>query len=228
MKLSIMLIVLSMLVGCGEQLSTTAGSHSNPIPNSKDVIIHAVATVDLTSVQSVSGRSAITGATSQATSTIGMSVVNNNSSIMTLGSWTNPIAQTATDSTTKIDFGNVTIATLFDNNLNVCNSNPSPHKCNTAGFAAFMVTNAGLVNGTDSSQIMPIDVSSPITVLTALSTTSPGLFLYSYTIAGNKNNVKLADFGAASNYTFDVQGDFSNVGSGTYTGTMTIVFFLAN
>lgn len=232
MKLTLYVLTLLILVGCG--CSDGTGVYNNvPKPNTsrpepvfQDVIIHATAQITLTTTQKPS--QVAIGAIVEGSGTVNVSVTNNASQTMTLGSWTNPSAQTPTSGTTLIDFGNATVASLFDNNLNVCPSNPAPHKCTTAGFAAYMSTNAGLVNGSDASQIMPIEMSGPLTTLTALATTSPGLFLETISITSGHNTVKLSDFGAAANTTFDVQGDFVNAGAGTYTGTINVVFFLAN
>lgn len=155
---------------------------------------------------------------------VNVSVVDNVSATMTLSPWTNPGAQTPTSATTLIPFGNISVATLFDNDLNHCPANPSNH-CNTAGFSAFMQTQAGLLNTVDATEVMPIQMSGPLTALTALGIASPGLFLQSIAVPASKHTVKLSDFAAPS---FPVDGDFSSVGSGTYTGIITIVYFIAN
>lgn len=167
----------------------------------------------------------ITNPQVEASSNVSISVVNNATATMTLSPWSNPGAQTPTQNTTTIQLGSIGVATLFDNDLNHCPANANNH-CNTAGFAAYMQTTAGLVNTVDATEVMPILLSGPLTVLTALSTTSPGLFLQSISVAANKHTVKLTDFSPVPSY--PVYGDFSLVGAGTYNGTLTIVYFIAN
>lgn len=223
--INLIIIILSWFV-------TTACSqvaNKTPYIEMSSVIVKATSTVDIQMLGGVERgelhQEAIVNAQSEATGSISMSVTDNATATMTLSPWTNPGAVTPTAAITALLLGNVGVASLFDNDLNHCPANANNH-CNTAGFAVFMVTTAGLVNSVDNSQIMPISMSGPLTALTVLGTASPGLFLQSLAVAASKHTVQLTDFTPAP--LFPVDGNFSSVGAGTYTGTLTVVYFIAN
>jgi hypothetical protein len=121
------------------------------------------------------------------------------------------------------DFGFLRVAVLKDNNINVCGDNGHTH-CGTALIRAYTLgtDGAGLWNSADhygapisagQTQLLPVGLSILDSAILQDATISP---------AGHV--VTLANF---PNAKYDVQVDFSNAGTGTYSTTLVIEYVLA-
>ena len=126
--------------------------------------------------------------------------------------------------TDTLDFGNLNLTTLRDNNLKVCGGGGN-QKCTQAAIRFYTTGGGtGLWNSGDS-------YGSPLTVTKSGSssqsiglTSSNSAIVSTYTIPSNKNVVKLSDFTGVQSY--NIQSDFSNAGSGTYSTTLVVEYIL--
>ncbi len=124
-----------------------------------------------------------------------------------------------------LDFGNLSISTLKDNDLNQCGERGNQH-CGTAFFRIYTtgVAGAGFYNSADAYGV-------PMTAGLAGNLMNIGLnavdaaMVQSISIPSNKHVVHLFDFNPAPVFTF--KGDFTNAGAGTYSTTITVEFALA-
>lgn len=122
-----------------------------------------------------------------------------------------------------LNLGSVSLATLDDNKLKVCNPGGNT-KC-TQGIIRVYTTGsiAGFANAADN-------FGAPVYVGTLNPTTAIGLNTAGavqtqvVTIASNKNRLRINDFPSP---TYSVTSDFSNAGAGNYSMNFVVEYVLA-
>lgn len=126
-----------------------------------------------------------------------------------------------------LSFGTFAISGLDDNKLKVCpasgEANGGSTKCNKAKIRVYSATGSvdGVFNNTTDGYYIPMTVGG-INVGIGVANAA---YVQTYTIAGNKNRLRVADLtGAVAN--FPVAVDFSNGGAGSYTGTLIVEYVL--
>jgi len=176
-------------------------------PPEKIIVVHATSTLRV----NFSTEKFIDGDTGQNQD---VQVTNNAVSEMTLAPFVNPDPFTSTSSTTFMDLGNIAISDLFDNDLWVCGG-----KCSNAGIRLSMLNQPGLVNSNDANDLIPVHYDTNLLGMAPVvaQTISIGVF---------KFNVRLSDFTPAPDYLLKL--DLSKAGSGLFSGTVVVEYFLSN
>lgn len=124
---------------------------------------------------------------------------------------------------TVLDFGDLTVNGLSDNNLMVCGTNGTT-QCGTAVLRVYTTgtAGAGLWN-TAGGYGAPITASltTPLTVGLAVANAA---VMETYSIPSTTHVMHLSSFSTAP--TFDVQIDFTNAGAGSYSTTLVVEYAL--
>lgn len=124
-----------------------------------------------------------------------------------------------------LNMGSISIATLSDNNLKICNPGGNT-KCTQAIMRVYTTgAVAGFVNISDSPQYgAPVYVGT-LNPSTAITLNSPGVAVQQVTgMAASKHTVVLSDFPTP---TYAVTSDFSNAGTGSYSMGFVLEYALA-
>jgi hypothetical protein len=128
-------------------------------------------------------------------------------------------ANTAVDT---LNFGNIKITSLRDNNIKVCGNNHNV-QCTQAVLRTYTTgSGAGLWNSTDSYGAPLSAIFNNITSLVGLNVANAAV-MQTYTIPNNKHVVNLSDF-IAPDYNFTA--NFSNAGVGSYSTIILIEYGL--
>lgn len=118
-----------------------------------------------------------------------------------------------------LNFGNIAISDLKDNNLKVCGGGGN-QKCNNAYIRIYTIgANPGLYDATEGYGI-PMFANS----LLIGHTNSAATTVSSYAIPISKKNLKLSDFSPTPNYV--IQADFSNASIGSFSTTLVVEYIL--
>ena len=227
-KLVFLALTLLALTGCGEFRAIHHLSDEPPVgtPGYDGLIVHSRATFLVThqNGQTVVQRIysfMIPQAFAANPTSVPITVVNApnasmtvNSSTLTAGPITNDI----------LGLGSATITDLRDNQLKVCGT--GNQKCGTAVIRMYTTgsAGAGLYNTADGYGA-PLRAGMGATRSVVGLGAANAAIVQTYTIPSNKNVIRETDF--ASPMTYNVDSDFSNAGSGTYTTTLVIEYGLA-
>jgi hypothetical protein len=126
-----------------------------------------------------------------------------------------------------LDFGNLSINSLQDNNLSVCGSN-GKQKCNNAVIRIYTSgqTGAGVWNSVDGYG-MPITAAlvNTVAVGTVGLNSANSVTLQTQAISSNTHVLRQTDFTVTPKY--NVKSDFTNAGAGTYSTTVVIDYGLS-
>lgn len=138
-----------------------------------------------------------------------------NTASLTAGAITNDI----------LALGSATVTNLRDNQLRVCGTNGN-QKCGTAVIRMYTTGTAaaGLYNSADGYGA-PLRAGMGSTRSVVGLGAANAAIVQTYAIPANKNVIRETDF--ASPMTYNVDSDFSNAGSGTYTTTLVVEYGLA-
>ncbi len=211
MKRVLFLFCVALLAACGK-------SSNNPLdgvrPDEYVVRAHAEFQVTANTAGEAIARSAIS-------QTQPVSVTLAASTTMTLDN-SSFVAPTITNGV--MDFGNLKISALADNNLKVCGAGGN-QKCGTALFRIFTqgVAGAGIFNAADNfGAPLSATLTTPLTVGLLVANAA---VMQTTTIAANKNVVRLSDFTPTP--TYNIKADFTNAGAGSYTTTIVVEYALA-
>lgn len=164
-----------------------------------------------------------TGAlTPLATGTVPVQIVNDPSTTFTLdvSAFAVPRASNAV-----LSFGNVGVASLFDNDLRHCGTNGTT-KCTKAFLRMYTtgVAGAGLYNAVGGYG-MPITAGLTGSVAQTVGLeVANSVVLQTMTIATSKNVLRLADFAPVP--TFAIKSDFTEAGAGSYSTTLVLEYGL--
>lgn len=136
-----------------------------------------------------------------------------------------------------LQLGDIAVSSLDDNSLRVCTGVGAPgNKCNRLYIRVFTlgsniantITNvAGFINvgGGYGIDVLAGSVLTPIGFNSNQNASSivDAANVFTYTIPGNRNRVRLSDTGAIS---FPLKADLSNAGSGTYEMRLVVQYAL--
>lgn len=138
---------------------------------------------------------------------------------------TNFITPTTTD-VDLLDFGDLEITKLRDNQLSVCGPGGTD-KCTTASLLVYTTGTAGdgLYNATDGYGLPMYSDLTGTPALIGLELVNATV-MQQYTIPANRRVVRLANFSPTPLYNITV--DSSNAGVGSYSTTLVIEFALSN
>lgn len=208
MKTAIFLATV-LLVGCAQE----DYFRSETWPSDDLVIVKASSEMEITVGEAEGRRSA-------APYVKPIQITNNAASVLTVSEGKFSIPEAADG---ILSFGQLQIASLFDNDLRVCGG--GDEKCTKALLRVY-TTDApmgGLYNSAD-------DYSAPLMVLVgslvSIGYEAPNATILSMIdIPAEKNVIRLNDFGAPLKY--QIKSDFSNAGSGVYSTTMVLEYALA-
>lgn len=165
-----------------------------------------------------------------------VNVVYNNPSSTAFTVDTSSFGNSMTVTGNDLNMGSISLSGLNDNTLKVCTGVGAPgNKCNrlyirvfTLGTATGGITGiAGFINTADSYGLDVYASTVPTAIgfnasATAASVTNAAT-VYTYTIPGNKNRIKLTDISPSA---IPIKADLSNAGSGNYEMNLVIQYAL--
>ncbi len=127
-------------------------------------------------------------------------------------------------SNTQIDFGNIAITNLYDDNLNVCGDSGT-ERCGTAWILIYTIGVGEGFRNTLTGYGAPleagqVDAGPEMVGFEDLNAT----ILQTYTIPSSQNVLTHADF---PNPTYNIQSDFTEAPAGTYEATFVIEYYLS-
>ena len=220
MKKMSLLFCTTLLAGCGNAVTPAVPEVTLPPLNGGDtqgVVVRARAlfTVEM-------GDNSSPAANFLTTATQPVAVVQAPSAEMTLDN-----TQFAAPSPTPamLDFGQLTLSSLQDNNLRICGAT-GKLKCTQAQIRIYTtgVAGAGIYNSVDG-------YGAPLLANLSSATPAPvglnaggAIVLQTLAIPANKNVLRLSDFSPAP--VFDIAADFTNAGAGTYETTIVVEYVL--
>ncbi len=125
-----------------------------------------------------------------------------------------------------LDFGNLAISKLQDNNLKVCGSNGKT-KCTKAFLRIYTtgVAGAGIYNSDDQYGAPLSAQLSGSAVQTVGLDPAGAVVMQTYTIPSNKKVLRLSDFSPVPRY--NVKSDFTDAGAGDYSTTIVVEYGLS-
>lgn len=243
------IIALLLLSGCGSTLETTGGykapqtipHDTSPTVNTNDVVAVrgrieiSVSTEKESSMARLFKSLFLTNAYA-ATGATTVTYVNTGVLAFTLN--TTNLATSPSFTGDILNLGDIVLSNINDNTLKVCGVGGTT-KCTQAIIRAYTITapvdafpstgtTQGFANVSDAGDIygVPVYVGS-LNPSTAIPYNSSGAVQTQViAIAGNKNRLKLADFGTLSARTYSVSADFSNAGTGQYKMRLVIEYIL--
>ncbi len=229
MKTLFFFSTLLMASACGSKESNPAPAQNNlpEVGSSQNgVVIKSQALINLTTDAPSLAQHLFRAFWSVAYAASGsttVTVVNAPNTTMTLdtSAWNPPTIKNAV-----LDFGYLTISSLFDNNLNVCGPSGNS-KCKNAVVQIYSTgpAGAGMWNSVDAYGApitAGLDSSTPSSVNLNVANAAT---LETTPIAANLHVWSNTGFLPAPRY--DVKVDFSNAGAGSYTTTLVIQYGLS-
>lgn len=129
-----------------------------------------------------------------------------------------------TISNAMMDFGNLAISALSDNDLKVCGAGGN-QKCGTALIRIFTTgtAGAGLFNSADNYGVpLTAALTTPLTI--GLNAAAAAV-MQTISIPANKRVVRLSDFSPTPSY--NVKADFTDAGTGSFSTTIVVEYALA-
>ena len=208
--------------GCGRELPKLQSGSEASSYDPSTIVIRSTAAFLVSTDGSVTP--VVPGHMRASSGSTGVTVTNSASTNMTLDTSLFAIPVTITPFSMN-DFGFLQLSALTDNDLKVCGSNGNT-KCTVAGIRMYTTgtVGAGLWNE-DGGYGAPITAGQSASALSVVGLDAAGAStMQSFTIANNRNTVKLSDF-TNPKYYFKV--DFTDAGAGSYTTTVVVEYFLA-
>lgn len=219
-------ISLSMLSGCGGADNGPAASNPLPpidTPLPDNTVVHGQAVVFVSSTQETALFKLFNSLMPSAYASTGSVVVTyNNSASTNFTINANSLVAGAFTGNT-LSLGSVSLATLDDNNLKVCNPGGNS-KCTSAIIRVYNTGSlAGFVNTADS-YAAPV-YAGTLNPSTALGLNSAGAVqVQTASISGSTHRLTISSFPSP---TYNVTSDFSNAGAGSYSMTFVVEYALA-
>lgn len=225
-----MILTALLLNGCGKEVEITnlLSSKLPPIgtPSLDGVIVRSRAFIPVDSSSASAFQKFMGLITPLAYALSGnqpISVSNSPSSSMTLSNaqWNVPVI-----SNTVIDFGNLAVTDLLDNDTKQCGANGNK-KCGIALIRMYTTGagGAGVWNSVDSYGAPIIAHHAGAAQGTVGLDAAGAVTLQSYNIPNNQHAVHETDFAPSPIY--NVKADFTNAGAGTYSTTLVVEYALA-
>ncbi len=204
-----MLAVVSM-IGCGNKEKPIQDVEQN------DIIVKSQAVMEISSDSPVGKPHFATKNQS-----VPVSVTNASQTTMTIDT---SLFNVPAISNSLLDFGNIVISGLTDNDLKVCGI-AGNQKCGTAIFRVYTTGTAGsgLYNA-DEGYGLPM-TSGLTTPLSIGLGSGAAAVMQTISIPTSKHVVRLADFTPSPSYNIKV--DFTDAGAGTFATTLVIEYALA-
>jgi hypothetical protein len=210
---------LIALSACGTNINQNANDTSDTASTDESApfILKSRATLNLQTGEETSTSSPATSS-SALTETQPIVVTNAASSNMSLDATSFNIP---TISNALLSFGYLQLKTLLDNDIKVCGN--GHQKCSKAIIRMYTAGTAlaGIYNSVDNYGI-PLYAGQTTFSEVGLSATG-AVTLQTFNIPNNRNTVQLADF---PNPKYNIQADFSDAGTGTFSTTLVVEYGL--
>lgn len=207
MKLAVLVFSVLLLASCGSESLLDGLGPEQIVVKSRASFEVTTTTGAATSLRAVSQTQPVT-------------VTNAASANMTLNS-TAFVPPTITNAV--MNFGNLTISALEDNDLKVCGTSGN-QKCGTALLRVYTTgAGEGLFNAADSYGVpLTASLTTPLTIgLTAAN----AAVMQTFSIPPGKRVMHLSDFAVTPIY--NVKADFTEAGAGSFTTTIVVEYALA-
>jgi len=217
MKSILFVFVLALAISCGreEEDLTQAPTPTNPTTlNEADLVIKGTIEIPV-----IVGAKGIRMAGASVTQPVKVTVAPDTTLVLDNSKFVTPPMASA-----LLDFGNLIISDLKDNNLKVCGAS-GKEKCGTAILRMYTtgVAGAGLYNAADAwGAPMTASLTTPQSV--GLDVAGAAV-MQTYSIGANMRILKLKDLPTAPNY--NIRFDFTDAGAGDYSTTIVIEYALA-
>ena len=245
-----LLVLMVLVTGCGKGFEVAnVPDHPMPEPKPEKLFVIATATIDVNSYGNLAAYKAKKpGLTSllipqaiaqvaQASGVVSVTYSNPGATAFTINTSGFMAGAYPSVSGNDLNMGSISVASLDDNSLKVCTGVGAPgNKCNRLYIRVFTLGSnvantitsiAGFIN-TDSSYGIDVLAGSVLTPVGYNANANAAVVtnaatVYTYTIPGNMNRVKLSNTGAIS---FPLKADLSNAGSGNYEMRLVIQYAL--